>query len=93
MPKSTTPVHIKKFCGRPRPDRISEPTSTRRLKLKTSPSTIDTERRHELFGVAAASGAATPATNTIGRTGKMHGEIPAISPAAKATKMSVTSEL
>ena len=29
----------------------------------------------------------------MGRTGKMHGEIPAIKPAANATKMSVTSEL
>jgi len=38
------------------------------------------------------TGAATPATKTIGRTGKMQGDIPAISPAASATTMSVTSD-
>jgi hypothetical protein len=37
-----------------------------------------------------ASGAATPATKTIGSTGKMQGEIPAIRPAANATKISIT---
>jgi len=46
-PKSTTPTHINVFWGRCNPDRISEPMSTRRLKLTTSPRTIATERRHE----------------------------------------------
>lgn len=49
-----------------------------------------TERRQLLVAGSVASGVATPATNTIGRTGKMHGEIPAINPAAKATTISVT---
>ncbi len=89
-PKSTIPVHINVLWGRCSPERISEPASTRRLKLKTRPSTIATERRHEPLGFAAASGAAAPATNTMGRTGKMQGEMPAISPAAKATTISVT---
>jgi hypothetical protein len=67
--------------------------STRRLKLTTRPSTIATDRRHVPFGVAVASGAATPATNTMGSTGKMHGDMPAINPAANATKMSVTKSV
>src|ERR1700722_5756422 len=54
-PKSTTPTHIKVFCGRFKPERISDPTSTRRLKLNTSPRTIATERRQELFGAPKSS--------------------------------------
>jgi hypothetical protein len=52
---------------------------------------MDTERRQVLFGLST-SGDAAPATKTIGRTGKIHGEMPAIKPATSATKKSVTSQ-
>jgi hypothetical protein len=39
-----------------------------------------------------ASGAATPATKTMGSTGRMQGDIPAIKPAANATNISVTTD-
>ena len=70
------------------------------LKLTTRPPITASDRaspaRGTLAGVAALAGVPAlpgglaPATSTIGRTGRMHGEMPARNPATMPTTTSST---
>jgi hypothetical protein len=64
------------------------------LKLRTRPPITASDRarpaRGILAGVPAPAGRLAPATSTTGRTGKMHGEMPARNPATMPTTTSST---
>ena len=70
------------------------------LKLRTRPPITASDRarpaRGSLAGVPASAGVPAfaaglaPATSTIGRTGRMHGEMPARNPATMPTRTSST---
>ena len=76
------------------------------LKLTTRPLITASDRARRAFGILtgvpilsgvpvpsgglALSGALAPATSTTGRTGRMHGEMPARNPATMPTRTSST---
>ena len=103
----TMPASRSESCGRCSRERISDPARTTRLKLRTRPAITASGRARPVRGVRTAGPALPaggagpvlsvrgpdPATSTIGRTGRMHGEMPARNPATKPTTTSTTMPL
>ncbi len=82
------PASWRKSWGRRSADRTSEPARIKKLKLITRPPTTATGRRRAPRVGRPSDRRPAPATSTTGRTGRMHGEIPATIPATKPTTIS-----
>src|SRR5260370_916269 len=103
------PASRRRSCGRCSSESISDPARTSKLKLSTRPAITASGRpkpaRCLLRAGSAPEGGpppgtcsmtvvgVTPATSTTGRTGRMHGEMPAKNPATMPTATSPTMTL